>query len=266
MTTSDTSAVIAGPGDAPAPAAPLREGDRVPRVRFRVRDGADWAEVSSQALFDGRTVVVFALPGAFTPTCSSQHLPRYEELTPALQRAGVDEVVCVAVNDPFVMQEWGRSESVRHVRLLPDGNAEFTRGMGMLVDKRELNFGPRSRRYSMLVRDGRIEKLFLEPDEPGDPYGVSDADTMLRYLDPDAAAPDEVAILSRPGCPFCAHAKAALDAAGLSYVDLSLPPLERSRALRAMTGAQTVPQVFVNGELVGDSQALDAWLARRRGR
>ena len=123
--------------------------------------------------------------------------------------------------------------------------------------------GAPPRRADVRVRDGRIDKLFLEPDEPGDPYGVSDADTMLRHLDPRAAAPDEVAILSRPGCPFCAHAKAALDAAGLAYVDISLPPLDRSRALRAMTGAQTVPQVFVNGQLVGDSEALDAWLARR---
>ena len=262
MTSSDAP-TSASRDDMPAATAALREGDRVPRVRFRVRDGAEWGEVSSDQLFDGRTVVVFALPGAFTPTCSSQHLPRYEELAPAFERLGVDEVVCVSVNDPFVMEEWGRSESARRVRLLPDGNAEFTRGMGMLVDKRELNFGARSRRYSMLVRDGRIDKLFLEPDEPGDPYGVSDADTMLRHLDPRAAAPDEVAILSRPGCPFCAHAKAALDAAGLAYVDISLPPLDRSRALRAMTGAQTVPQVFVNGQLVGDSEALDAWLARR---
>jgi peroxiredoxin len=247
-----------------AVAAPLREGDRVPRVRFRLRRDAQWEEVTSDELFGGRTVVVFALPGAFTPTCSTMHLPRYEELAPTLKRLGVDEVVCLAVNDPFVMEEWGRSESARHVQLLPDGNAEFTRGMGMLVDKRDLNFGARSRRYSMLVRDGRIDKLFVEPDAPGDPYGVSDADTMLRHLDPSAAQPDEVALLSRPGCPFCAHAKAALEAAGLPYVDISLPPFERARALRAMTGAKTVPQVFVNGELVGDSEALDAWLARRK--
>jgi len=242
----------------------LREGDRVPQVRLRVRRGADWAEVSSAELFDGRRVVVFALPGAFTPTCSTLHLPRYEELVPAFERLGIVEVVCVAVNDPFVMEEWGRSESARRVRLLPDGNAEFTRGMGMLVDRRELNFGARSRRYSMLVDDGRIEKLFVEPDVEGDPFEVSDADTMLRWLDPRAAGPDEVAILSRPGCPFCAHAKAALDEAGVAYVDIALPPFDRARALLAMTGARTVPQVFVNGALVGDSEAVDAWLARRK--
>ena len=247
-------------------------GQKVPDVTFktRVRDesvGGEnpfrWQDVTSDDIFKGRRVVVFSLPGAFTPTCSSMHLPRYEELAPAFAQRGVDEIVCVSVNDPFVMEEWGRSESAHHVRLLPDGNADFTRGMGMLVDKRDLNFGERSWRYSMLVRDGRIDKLFVEPDKPGDPYEVSDADTMLRWLDPQASAPDEVAMLSRPGCPFCAKAKAALERAGVPYVDISLPPLDRARALRAMTGAQTVPQVFVNGSLVGDSEDVERWLAGR---
>jgi glutaredoxin-like protein len=241
-----------------------REGDLVPNLRLRVRAGADWAEVSTAEIFGGRTVIVFALPGAYTPTCSSQHLPRYEELAPTFARLGVDEIVCVSVNDPFVMEEWGRIESADKVRLLPDGNGEFTRGMGMLVDRSDLNFGPRSWRYSMLVRDGVIAKMFIEPDEPGDPYGVSDADTMLAWLDPQAERPIEVAMLSRPGCPFCAKAKAALAEAGIDFVDISLPPLQRSRALRAMTGAQTVPQVFVDGRLVGDSDAVLRWIAERR--
>jgi glutaredoxin-like protein len=247
-----------GPG-----AHALKAGDHVPEVSFRLRQGSDWAETSTAAIFNGRTVIVLALPGAFTPTCSSMHLPRYEELAPVFQRLGVDEIVCVSVNDPFVMEEWGRNESLDRVHLLPDGNAEFTRGMGMLVDKSELNFGARSWRYSMLVRDGVIEKLFAEPDKPGDPFEVSDADTMLRYLDPSARHPDEVALLSREGCPFCARTKAALTAAGIAYTDISLPPLQRARALRAMTGAQTVPQVFVNGKLIGDSEATAAWLAAR---
>ena len=241
-----------------------REGDLVPNLRLRVRQGAEWAEVSTAEIFGGRTVIVFSLPGAYTPTCSSLHLPRYEELAPAFARLGVDEIVCVSVNDPFVMEEWGRIESADKVRLLPDGNGEFTRGMGMLVDRSVLNFGPRSWRYSMLVRDGVIAKMFVEPDQPGDPFEVSDADTMLTWLDPRAARPDEVAMLSRPGCPFCAKAKAALAEAGIDFVDLSLPPLQRSRALRALTGAQTVPQVFVNGRLVGDSEAVRRWVAERR--
>ncbi len=249
---------------APGPDA-LGAGARVPDVTFRLRRGADWVETSSAEIFGGRSVIVFSLPGAFTPTCSSMHLPRYEELAPVFERLGIAEIVCISVNDPFVMEEWGRTESADRVHLLPDGNAEITRGMGMLVDKSDLNFGARSWRYSMLVRDGTIEKLFAEPDKPGDPFEVSDADTMLKYLDPDARDPDEVAMLSRPGCEFCAKAKKALADAGIDFVDISLPPLQRARALRAMTGAQTVPQVFVNGKLLGDSKAVEQYVASRRG-
>ena len=250
-------------GKAPGPKA-RQAGDRVPDVTFRLRRGPEWVETSTAKIFDGRTVIVFSLPGAFTPTCSSMHLPRYEELAPVFEKLGVDEIVCVAVNDPFVMEQWGRNESADKVHLLPDGNATFTRGMGMLVDKSDLNFGARSWRYSMLVRDGVIEKLFVEPDKPGDPFEVSDADTMLRYLDPKAARPDEVAMLSREGCEYCARAKAAFDEAGVAYTDISLPPLQRARALRAITGAATVPQVFVNGALLGDSAATLKWLAARQ--
>ena len=255
--TADT-ALATAPGD-----DALAAGDRVPDVTFRLRKGPGWAATSTAEIFNGRTVIVFSLPGAFTPTCSSMHLPRYEELAPTFAKLGVDEILCVSVNDPFVMEEWGRNESVDKVRLLPDGNAAFTRGMGMLVDKSDLNFGARSWRYSMLVRDGVIEKLFVEPDRPGDPFEVSDADTMLRYLDPSAGQPDEVALFSREGCEFCARTKAALAQAGIVYTDISLPPLQRARALRAITGAQTVPQVFVNGRLIGDSAATLEWLASR---
>jgi peroxiredoxin/glutaredoxin len=258
MTDENRSALGTAPG-----ADALKAGDRVPEVKFRLRKGPEWLDTSSSDIFGGRSVVVFSLPGAFTPTCSSMHLPRYEELAPQFAKLGVDEIVCVAVNDPFVMEEWGRNESVDKVRLLPDGNAAFTRGMGMLVDKSDLNFGARSWRYSMLVRDGVIDKLFVEPDKPGDPFEVSDADTMLRYLDPDAGHPDEVAMFSREGCEFCARTKAALKEAGIVYTDISLPPLQRARALRAVAGAQTVPQVFVNGRLIGDSEATLKCIASR---
>jgi len=249
-------------GRAPGPDA-RKEGDRVPDARFRLRRGADWVETSSREIFGGRAVIVFALPGAFTPTCSTVHLPRYEQLAPEFERRGIAEIVCVAVNDPFVMQQWGQEEAASRVHLLPDGNGAFTRGMGMLVDKSDLNFGARSWRYSMLVRDGVIEKIFVEPDKDGDPFEVSDADTMLRWLDPRAKLPDEVALFSREGCPFCARTRAALQEAGIAYTDISLPPLQRSRALRAIANAQTVPQVFVNGRLVGDSEATLKWLAAR---
>ena len=131
-------------------------------------------------------MVVFSLPGAFTPTCSSNHLPRYDELYEEFKAQGVDEIVCVSVNDAFVMFQWGKQQGNKNIFLLPDGNGEFTRKMGMLVDKSNVGFGMRSWRYSMLVDDCKIEKMFVEADFgdncPTDPFEVSDADTMLAYL------------------------------------------------------------------------------------
>ena len=178
-------------------------------------------------------------------------------------KAGIDTIVCVAVNDPFVMEEWGKDQEAENVLLLPDGNGAFTEAMGLLVDKSDLNFGKRSWRYSMLVRDKRIEKMFLEPQKPGDPFEVSDADTMLDYLAPGTKRPDQIAILTREGCPFCAKAKKMLDEAGFEYAEVPLPHTVRSKVLGAIAKAGTVPQVFVNGELVGDSEKLEAWLGTR---
>jgi glutaredoxin-like protein len=242
---------------------PTKEGQRVPDVQFRLRQNGDWTQLGTNDIFGGKNVVVFSLPGAFTPTCSSTHLPRYNELAPVFKQHGIDGIVCLAVNDPFVMEEWGKSQECQNVLLLPDGNAAFTEQMGLLVDKSDLNFGRRSWRYSMLVRDGVIEKMFLEPQKPGDPFEVSDADTMLRYLDPKAQLPDQVALLSREGCVFCARAKALLTEAGFDYVDVPLPSSIRSRALGAIAGAGTVPQVFVNGKLIGGSEELEAFLKER---
>jgi thioredoxin-dependent peroxiredoxin len=126
------------------------------------------------------------LPGAFTPTCSSTHLPRYEELYDEIKAQGVDDIICISVNDAFVMYQWAQKLGAKKVSVLPDGNGEFTRGMGMLVDKSNLGFGMRSWRYSMLVNDGKVEKIFSEPGFSDncatDPFEVSDADTMLAYL------------------------------------------------------------------------------------
>lgn len=167
----------------------------VPNVTFktRVRDENvegpnkfDWKDLTTDDVFKGKKVVLFALPGAFTPTCSTTHLPRYEELYADFKAEGVDEVVCLSVNDAFVMYQWGVHQGRENVFLLPDGSGEFSRKMGMLVNKDNLGFGARSWRYSMVVNDGTIEKMFIEADFgdncPTDPFEVSDADTMLAYL------------------------------------------------------------------------------------
>ena len=240
-----------------------REGQRVPDVTFRYREDGEWKDTDSTQLFKGKTVAVFSLPGAYTPTCSSTHLPRFNELAETFRANGVDDIICVAVNDPFVMESWARDQGCDNVFMLPDGNASFTEQMGMLVDKSDLNFGKRSWRYSMLVRDGIIDKMFIEDDVPGDPFEVSDADTLLHYVNKDAQAPDQVALLSKPGCAFCAHAKQLLDAAGVAYADISLPDSIRNCALGALAKAQTVPQLFVNGSLIGDSEAIEQWVRQR---
>lgn len=241
-----------------------RTGQRVPQATFRTREGHEWVDVTSEQLFAGRTVIVFSLPGAFTPTCSSSHVPRYNQLADAFRAQGVDEIVCMSVNDAFVMNEWKEEQKADKVRFIPDGNGEFTDGMGLLVDKSELGFGKRSWRYSMLVRDGVIEKMFIEPDEPGDPYKVSDADTMFAHVAPHATKPADVTVFTRPGCPFCARAKDALRAAAMPFEELVLNRDYSERTLRAVADAVTVPQIFVNGCHVGGCEDLEEWLAGRK--
>jgi glutaredoxin-like protein len=242
------------------PARENREGQRVPQVTFKTRRGHEWVEVTSDDLFAGKTVVVFSLPGAFTPTCSSAHVPRFNQLAPAFKAHGVDDIICISVNDAFVMNEWKADQRADRITFIPDGNGEFTEGMGMLVDKDDLGFGKRSWRYSMLVRDGVVEKMFVEPDVPGDPYEVSDADTMLAYLAPDAPKPLNVTVFTREGCPYCARAKGMLHDADIEFEELVLNRDYTDRSLRAVAAAETFPQVFINGEHVGDSEALAKWL------
>ncbi len=175
--------------------SPSLEGKKVPAVTFktRVRDESvggpnpyRWEDVTSDQLFKGKKVVVFSLPGAFTPTCSSTHLPGYEAAYDELKSLGVDEVYCLSVNDAFVMNQWGKAQGVKNVKLIPDGSCEFTKGIGMLVKKDNLGFGERSWRYSFYAEDGLIKKAFVEPgfgdNCPTDPFEVSDAQTMANYL------------------------------------------------------------------------------------
>jgi glutaredoxin-like protein len=240
---------------------PNSEGRTVPQVTFRVRRDGRWEELTTDQVFHGRTVVAFALPGAYTPTCSSSHLPRYNELAPALRRAGVDEIVCISVNDPFVMAQWQKDQHAPQITFLPDGNGEFTRQMGMLVDKSELSFGPRSWRYSMLVKDGVIQKMFIEPEKDGDPYEVSDADTMLRYIAPNVKAPESVLVFAKPGCPYCARAKELLREHGMVFEEVTLGDGITTSALRAVSGKGTAPQVFIGGRLIGGAEDLEKYFA-----
>ncbi|WP_416667013.1 glutathione peroxidase [Egbenema bharatensis] len=239
---------------------PNREGQKVPDVTFRVRQNNEWVSITTDELFKSKTVIVFSLPGAFTPTCSSTHLPGYNDLAGVFKENGVDDIICMSVNDTFVMNEWAKDQQADNITLIPDGNGEFTDGMGMLVDKTDLGFGKRSWRYSMLVKDGVVEKMFIEPEEPGDPFKVSDADTMLNYINPEAQKPKCVTLFSKIGCPFCARAKSMLEQYGLSYEEIVLGQNATTRSLRAATGAATVPQVFIDGKLIGGSEALEAYL------
>jgi glutaredoxin-like protein len=234
------------------------EGQRVPEVTFRTRHDGQWKDLTTKELFDKKKVVVFALPGAFTPTCSSAHVPRYNELLPAFQAKGVDAVVCISVNDAFVMEEWAKNQNAEGITFIPDGNGELAEKMGMLVDKRHLGFGSRSWRYSMLVDDGVIQKMFIEPEKDGDPFEVSDADTMLKYIDPNAKPPRDVVLFTKPGCSYCTKAKQLLADKGWSYDELASTP----RNLRAVSGKATTPQVFVDGHLIGGSEELAAYLAK----
>ncbi len=242
------------------------EGKRIPNVTFKTRQDHEWVDVASDDIFAGKSVVVFSLPGAFTPTCSSSHVPRYNQLVPLFKANGIDDVICVSVNDAFVMNEWKRSQNADRITFLPDGNGDFSAGMGLLVGKEDLGFGKRSWRYSMLVRDGVIEKMFVEPEEPGDPFHVSDADTMLKYLDPQGELPNDVAILTRDGCPFCAQAKGMLRDAGIEFEELILNRDFKDQTLRALSSAHTYPQVFIDGKRIGGSDDLRQWLEGRQER
>ena len=166
-------------------------GKQIPSVTFKMRTKdesgtIDWKDTTSDELFAGKKVVLFGLPGAFTPTCSSTHLPGYETKYEELKEAGVDEVYCISVNDAFVMNAWGKDQGVKKVKLIPDGSCEFTEPLGMMVKKENLGFGKRSWRYSLYIEDGQIKQAFIEPgfgdNCPTDPFEISDVDTMLNYL------------------------------------------------------------------------------------
>ena len=167
----------------------------VPFVTFktRVRDESvagpnpyRWQDVTTDDYFKGKRVVVFSLPGAFTPTCSTYQVPGFEEKYKEIRSLGVDEVYCISVNDAFVMNKWAADRCLVNLKMIPDGSGTFTRLMGMLVDKDNLGFGMRSWRYAMVVNNGVIEKFFEEPgrrdNADTDPYGETSPENVLNYL------------------------------------------------------------------------------------
>jgi len=163
-----------------------KEQYQVPQVEFVFRENGEFVTRTTADLFDGKRVVIFSLPGAFTPTCSAYQLPGFEEKYDEFASLGIDAIYCLSVNDGFVMNAWAKDQGIEKVTLVPDGNAYFTRSMGYLVNKSNLGFGERSWRYAAVVNDGIIEKLFVEEglrdNADTDPYEASTPENVLNYI------------------------------------------------------------------------------------
>lgn len=179
----------------------MKTNAKLPDVTFRTRvrdesiEGPNpfrWQDMTTADYFAGKRVILFSLPGAFTPTCSTYQLPGFENNFEEFKANGIDEIYCLSVNDSFVMNQWAKAQRIKNVKVIPDGSGEFTRRMGMLVNKDNLGFGPRSWRYAAIVNNGVIEAWFEEPglmdNCPDDPYGESSPETLLSYLKQAVAA------------------------------------------------------------------------------
>jgi len=179
----------------------MKTNAKLPDVTFRTRVRDDsiegpnpfrWQDMTTADYFAGKRVILFSLPGAFTPTCSTYQLPGFENNFEEFKANGIDEIYCLSVNDSFVMNQWAKAQGIKNVKVIPDGSGEFTRRMGMLVNKDNLGFGPRSWRSAAIVNDGVVEAWFEEPglmdNCPDDPYGESSPETLLSYLKQAVAA------------------------------------------------------------------------------
>lgn len=164
----------------------LLENWTVPQVEFKVRTAGEWVHMLTDDYFKNKKVIVFSLPGAFTPTCSEQQLPGFQAYYKKFKELGIDEIYCISVNDSFVMNAWFDSQEIKDIKAIPDGSGRFTRGMGMLVDKDDKGFGYRSWRYAMVVDNGVITNFFEEPglqdNCTSDPYGESSPENVLKCL------------------------------------------------------------------------------------
>ncbi|EZG82119.1 peroxiredoxin family/glutaredoxin [Gregarina niphandrodes] len=227
-------------------------------VRF---EGGKPTSVCVGQLWKGKKVVVFALPGAFTPTCTTSHLPRYEELYETFREQGVDEVYCVSMNDDFVMKAWFEKLGVNNIKSIPDGNGEVSKALGIWMSREELGFGPRARRSSFLINDLKIEKSFIESETPGDPFEVSGAENMLHFINPDAQIPKPITVFGTHACSYCIKTKKLLEEKRLKYVFVELSPSEKSIVIGALNqGASTTPQIFIDGKCIGGYTELAALL------
>ena len=244
---------------------PNLEGQRVPDVTFRVRANNEWNDVTTDDLFAGKTVVVFSLPGAFTPTCSSTHLPRYNELAPAFKAHGVDDDRLHVGQRRVRDERVGEGPGTRRTSpSCPTATASSPTAWACWSTSRDLGFGKRSWRYSMLVKDGVIEKMFIEPEKPGDPFEVSDADTMLRLPRPERRrSPTRSRSSPAKAAASAPRRRALLTELGYDYVEIPLAHAVRSTVVGAVDRrSSTVPQVFINGEYIGG--AGSSWTPGRR--
>jgi len=243
---------------------PTQEGKQVPDAKFVIREDNQFKSITSDNVFKGKNVIVFSLPGAFTPTCSSAHVPGYEALQPVFKDNGIDDIVCIAVNDGFVMSQWAQHQNASRIRFLADGNGEFSEKIGSLADFSQLGFGKRSLRYSMLVKDKKIAKMFIEPQASAsnpDPFLVSDAETMLKYINPEAKVEKSIVVFSKNGCSHCKRAKDYLNEKGWQFSEITVGhngvPINVLKAVSQ--GKPTTPQIYIDGKYIGGADELLKW-------
>ena len=160
----------------------MKQGDKLPSVTFKVRSLGQWTKTNTDTYFKDKKVILFGLPGAFTPTCSNQQLPGFDKLADVFKEHGIDDIYCISVNDSFVMNAWADNKKIQNVKFIPDGNGEFTKQVDMLADMSIVGFGMRSLRYAAIINNGTVEVLFEEPKDVANSYAVSSPENVLKYL------------------------------------------------------------------------------------
>lgn len=228
------------------------KGRFVPNVTFTIKENSKKTVRSSSDLFKGKRVILFAVPGAFTLVCSLIHLPEYEEYYDLFINLGIDDIYCLAVNDLFVMEEWAKNTGTNKVKMIPDVHGTFTKALQMEVSKDEL--GLRSWRYAMIIDDGVIEEVFIEPSLQS--ISRSRAKTLLRHLNPEIILPKNILIFTIDGCSHCAKAKELLINKELFFREKTFAKDYNLSDLKALTGKTSVPQIFINGRLIGGEEEL----------